>query len=200
MKFKMLKAAFVGLALTLGGFANAGLITTGFNGQTGCVNCGNFFDVSVFASDITFESLEVNIEVGLTDILVYLKSGTYTGFESDSSSWTLMSTSSVSGLGQGFSTFVDITNFTLSANSNYGIYIMQESGAVFYDGIGQTISNSDLQLSLGTSGINYFSTTLYNPRSWNGTINYTVSDVPEPSTLAILALGLIGLGARRFKK
>jgi hypothetical protein len=31
-------------------------------------------------------------------------------------------------------------------------------------------------------------------------VDYTVSSVPEPSTLAIFALGMIGLASRRFKK
>jgi hypothetical protein len=199
MNNKMLKMAFAGLVLSISGFANAGLITTGFSGNMSCGSCGNFFDVTIFDSDITLESLEVNIGSAQADILVYLKSGTYTGFESNAASWTLMSTSSVTGQGQGFSTFVDIMNFTLSANSNYGMYIMQTVDENYYDGISQTISNSDLQLSLGTSGINNFSTILYSPRTWNGTINYT-AEVPEPSTLAILGLGLMGLASRRFKK
>jgi hypothetical protein len=37
-------------------------------------------------------------------------------------------------------------------------------------------------------------------RDWGAAIIDNVKLVPEPSTLAILALGLIGLGARRFKK
>jgi len=37
---------------------------------------------------------------------------------------------------------------------------------------------------------------------WYGiaSIDYTKSEVPEPSTLAIFALGMIGLASRRFKK
>ncbi|MEY8199126.1 MAG: PEP-CTERM sorting domain-containing protein, partial [Colwellia sp.] len=39
-----------------------------------------------------------------------------------------------------------------------------------------------------------------NIRLHTGLINVPPSTVPEPSTLAIFALGMIGLASRRFKK
>lgn len=52
--------------------------------------------------------------------------------------------------------------------------------------------DSDLEASI------FFTSTGSN--DFGGAIIDNVKVVPEPSTLAILALGLIGLGARRFKK
>jgi hypothetical protein len=69
---------------------------------------------------------------------------------------------------------------------------MQDKGTVYhYDGIGHTSDN----ISYGDYGLTYTGVehTLINPVS-------PVSSVPEPSTLAIFALGIMGLAARRFKK
>ena len=199
MKFKFLKSAFISLALSVSYYSNASIISTGFDGTIDCNGCGNFFNISIKSSDVTFESLEVNIEAGITDVLVYMKNGSYIGSESNSSDWNLFSTTTVEGLGIGVGTFVDITDFTLLANMSYAMYIMQTAGVNFYDSTSKAIANDDLSLDLGKSGINNFSNTIYNPRAWNGTINYSV-EVPEPSTLAIFALGLMSLATRRFKK
>ncbi|MFT4940346.1 MAG: hypothetical protein ACI88A_003398 [Paraglaciecola sp.] len=100
--------------------------------------------------------------------------------------------------------FFDFIDFTLAANTTYGIYVKAVNEMLNYsDGI-NTYSNSDISLTLGI-GRQYKSTSDFTgenfaPRTWNGTIYYDITSVPEPSTLAIFALGLMGLASRRFKK
>lgn len=71
---------------------------------------------------------------------------------------------------------------------------------------GNEISSFDFGLDGLTAGITYANDKLYY-YDWNSGSGSTLSrfslnstDVPEPSTLAIFALGMIGLASRRFKK
>lgn len=70
---------------------------------------------------------------------------------------------------------------------------------MMYTNGSNSFTNSELQLDLGIGrGNDDFSGGIFSPRTWNGTLHYT--EVPEPSTLAIFALGIMGLASRRFKK
>ncbi|MCP4408397.1 MAG: PEP-CTERM sorting domain-containing protein [Gammaproteobacteria bacterium] len=80
-----------------------------------------------------------------------------------------------------------------------GRYVMQGSGSVYYRIGRSTYSNADLQLELGKSNASPFSRPIYDPRTWNGTINYTTS-VPEPTTILLMGLGLAGLGFARRRR
>ncbi len=201
MKTIVRATSAVMLLVGLASHASAGVISTGFGGSTQCVTCGNFFDVTTFGNALLIQSLEVNISAIPTDVSVYIKSGTYVGFETNAAAWTLVSgPTNVAGLGQGNATFVDINDFTLDANTTSAFYVMQGPGSsVYYDTGASSFSNADLRLDLGKSSVSPFSNPVYDPRTWNGTINYSAA-VPEPGTLALVALGLAAISLRREKR
>lgn len=108
---------------------------------------------------------------------------------------------------EGNATSFDFSIFLLDANTVYGVYFSVTDYAnsdvqMRYTRGTNSYSNADLQLELGIGrGNNDFNGDIYDPRTWNGTLYYTPQiNVPEPSILAIFALGLIGLTARKYKK
>jgi hypothetical protein len=204
MIIKFLKAASAFVVLTICGMANAGLITTTFASNNGAG--GNMFDLVIAGSDITVTGMDINI-IGNRNVELYTRIGGYNGFQNDAAAWTLMRTGSVASNGSNVASLFDFTDFTLASSTTYGIYITSSGGSGFnYTNGGNTYVNSDLTLIAGI-GKTYVSQTdftgaNFSPRTWNGTIRYDTitADVPEPSTLAIFALGIMGLASRRFKK
>ena len=181
--------------------ANANLITTSFAG--GNSNEGAMFDLSVLSSDINVTGVDLNFDdIGSTTIEVYTRIGGYAGFESDPSAWTLMSSIVVGTTNSmGSATFLDLTDFELLAGTTYGMYFYSTNHSVdvaYTDG-SNTFTNDDVSISTGV-GINEFHNGVFNSRTWNGSIYYDVNEVPEPSTLAIFALALMGFASRRVKK
>ncbi len=199
----MLKAALVGLVLSVSGFANAGLITTTFNDDNSFA--GNMFNVTTFNNSLLLTGADINLDdIGSNALIsVYSRVGGYVGFENNASDWLLQGQTTVNSNGAGVGTFFDFNDFTLNANTLYGLYFTVSDYAtsavsMLYTDGNNSYANSDLQLDLGIGrGNDDFIGKIFTPRTWNGTLHYSSVDVPEPSTLVIFALGIMGLVARR---
>lgn len=199
----------VGLLVSTLGQGQAASITTTFSSDNGA--SGNMFDITTFENSLTVNSLELNLETfgGLHNINVYTKSGTYVGYENNATPWLLVSQLfGVSSSGQDSPTIVDVADFTLLANSVTGFFVttVNTSGMSYTNG-NNTFANSDLRLDLGVGrGTGLFAGRTFSPRTWNGTINYTVDGngsvgaVPEPSTILLMGTGITGLALWRSRR
>lgn len=202
MKFKVIKAAVVGIVLSVSGFANAGLIIDINDNGSGLT------EIRLSGSDIALAG-SVNYTNGL-----WVNDISLLNVETFASTFTILETLS-------FFTTTDGNNGNLldlytSINPSCCTFGLRMADFTFNVSGGDVISLSGLLLvnKLFTDwnpGIyQYTSYSAYNDNSSRTflrdglTINIgnvpRVTDVPEPSTLAIFALCLIGLVSRRFKK
>ena len=215
MKFKFLMAAVTGLLLSISGAANAGLIL-GLD-ATGTGNLTNDFTWvvgqeftlnnsmtirSLGAIDADGGGLSQSHEVGLWNL-----SGSLLAY-------TVIDNTSVVVASQytGAQWYMnDIIDTFLSA----GTYRI---AALFHSGGDKMISGAGTQITPDTAvsiSQGYVRTTNYTSASFQyptrkfisrrvaatfSSSSVNVEQVPEPSTLAIFALGMIGLASRRFMK
>ena len=208
MNIRFIKATFVGLALFVSGYANAGLIydnggpstDNGYQLGSGYETADDF--ILTTASDINSVEFYFQNYNGITG---WGQDITYSFYNDNSGSiGSLIATGNGqnvtpvdSGLawccggGNAWSVNFDLAS-TLSLNT--GHYWLGLSGA--------SGSNPWWVTTSGISGYNgkvNGSNTSYDfAFSLSGDVQS--QDVPEPSTLAIFALGMIGLASRRFKK
>ena len=196
----------IGLLIGAVGQGQAASITTTFANNNG--QAGNMFDITTFGNALTVNSMELNLDSGTTNtISVYTRSGSFMGFENNATGWTLVSQiSGVTSAGTGSATFMDVMDFGLAANSVTGIYVTTGGPTdMNYTNGSNTFANADLRLDLGVGKSDLFGAT-FSPRTWNGTINYTIDNggpvgaVPEPGTILLMGSGLAGLAFWRSRK
>lgn len=198
MNIKMLKAALAGLVLSVSGFANAGLINIDYQNAND--------NELVFDSTNNLEWLrwDLTSKVSLNDLL-----NTYSGFHlaSETEILSLWSEAfSVTGLcgacvsnyseGNTFQQLFGYGNLQSAVNPvSYGLIQLDNSQWSMF-GTRYNVNTND------------FHTFTYDEYTASGEAHDELSyalvrnstDVPEPSTLAIFALGIMGLAARRFKQ
>jgi hypothetical protein len=200
MRIQMLKAALVGVVLSVSGLANAGVIYD----SGSAVSDSNRCDA---------ENCSGTTEWWALDDFTSYSDWNVTGFEffSDgaseanyiSTSWEIISSANPYGAAlysgtsvskiSGNSHLVSGLNFELSAGtyflSHHHDYSTERNTTAMLTGESGSWYQTD-------KGSNQFSHTGELAQKIYG----NVASVPEPTTLAIFALGLMGLASRRFKK
>ena len=221
MNIKMLKAALAGLVLSVSSLANAGVITfnsvdngwyavngnhstSNTNTWTGCStgnsSCTNsFYNFELgnllngtaissayikFFSNGTYYSEDSSELVQLWDVTTIPGQGSSTAVYNDLMSGVLYGSTEVPG---SFNTSMPEFNITLNSASYNNLI----NGGFFSLGAHlANISSSEQKIWWGSGALP--AAQLF--------IEYEKVAVPEPSTLAIFALGIMGLASRRFKK
>ena len=181
MKFKFLKATFAIMFMMMCNVSNAGLITLDFSG-TSALDSNDYYLASITFDDTVAGNSGSNTLLGITDFQLVTFGSIQTSFD-----------------------FGDITpffwNYAFSNDlaSQLNGFIGQAwiaIGAENDDGYSMTHSNyitQDLYLNGGIV-VTYTNDVIGTRPALNA------APVPEPSTLAIFALGMVGLVLRRAKK
>jgi len=201
MKYKFLQAAVTGLMLTVCNMANAGLIIgSGWdddnNIETGSFSVSN--GLSAWTStDLFLIQHDPGVISGQEDDFAVLFNNfghLSTGLNS------LSTTGGASNIGTLWSigTGADIMNVSFLGN-----YVVD----LFTDELFNATGEGYLTYGTNSVLLSFVSEATNNGISASILTTYTVKEltnpnisVPEPSTLAILALGIMGLASRRFKK
>ena len=143
------------------------------NGQT-----GNMFNVTAI-NGISLDSFVISPNsIGTFTCEVYYKQGTYVGFETNSSAWTLLGSTSITSTSSGAGNKVTaaIGGLSIPAGQTYGLYVTLTSGGLNYtngNGSNQSYSDANISLALGVGKSYPFGST-FNPRVWNGMIYYSL--------------------------
>jgi len=209
MNMKKFKAIIAGLFLSVSGFANAGLI----NDVIGNSSIADALDI-----DGAF-SLGANVDIANSEMTPWasISSGAESAARFDYYSFTAMT--GMNGIfdidyGQnaGGSFDPELVLFDIS-----GTVLAEDDDSSTTDGAGGSVHGYDSFLShtFATNGTYIIGVCRFSCGGQQdgmtgslipaaGTYQLQVSienhDIPEPSTIAIFALGVMGLAARRFKK
>lgn len=205
--------------LFLASSVSAATLSTGFAG--GNRGSGNMFNIEIGAAPINLTDIEVHIGASVTTtVSFWYRTGSYVGFETTPTGWTLLDQALLNGQGAGNPTPWDLTDQMFEANTLYGLFIHDNSSDTGYTNVAGAptavlASNTDLSIFVGVGlGANFptslpptggeefflgaedpFSYTVYQDRAWNGTLNYQITPaaVPLPAGGGMALAGLAGL-------
>jgi hypothetical protein len=196
MKFRYLKTTMAAVLLSVSGLANAGLIEIDFDDlSNGTVVGNNYLTQGVSFVDASITSIPL---AGISAPNGINRLGSYNFDQNNPITAifsTLVSSVSLSGYDVGSAGFI-MKAYDMQVGGN----LLQTVSFVGPDiGIG---TNHTLSLNIGGIRRVEFSQILVG--GGDGVVfdnfSFNTAEVPEPSTLAIFALGIMGLASRRFKK
>jgi hypothetical protein len=222
MKLTYLKAAVAALVLTISGFSNATLIDNGYMAPVSggwCSNCGdldsrNFmvFDSLLLDVDSTLNSISFdisnyannsNVLAESTDFIIEIWSADFTELARLWNFKTIDLTSYTSLGSRTFTVDYKLGDFML-AGGRYQIGISMDNGAFSTSAASYTRGadgdSSALQYNVRT-GSYALQSNVAGDLPFRLTVNVVdANSIPEPTTMAMFALGVLGLFSRRFKK
>ena len=135
MQIKTLVAAFACAFASVA--ASAGSLSTSFS-TNNAGRYGMYFDLTAASSAVTIDSFTVNGGTG--EWSIYYKTGTYAGFETNPSAWTLLGSDTTS---QTVDT-LQIGGVTIGAGQTDAFYVFDFGGYQNYSNGITSFSNDDL--------------------------------------------------------
>ncbi|MFT5298150.1 MAG: hypothetical protein ACI9VT_002592 [Psychroserpens sp.] len=197
MKFKLLKTVVLGFLLSMSSFANAGLIT--LNSGTGAVN-GNSLDFAGLFITLSGGGRDVGAPYADSNGVYNTINGQYpTSNDIVFSFDDLVENVTLSFDPYGLETsgrgalWVEVFNGLISLGSQKildGAFHTESLSS--FGPMTSFVVNNGCSTASGDTSCSWVSQ--YNA------VSFDVAAVPEPSTLAVFALGLMGFASRRFKK
>jgi len=207
----------VGLVVLLGAISFPQAVWAATILSTSTANNGSggiFLDLTAAGLSLTVNSFDTYF--GATagtagEVEVYTRPGSYVGFNTANTGWTLIQ--NINFISQGTTTLANVsfaTGISIVAGQTVGVYLhsITPANGIRYNGTGveppqTTWSNADLTLfsSDVRTGSVAFDGSAFSPRTFAGNVNYTLdSEVPEPSSIALLGAGLAGMAWLRRKR
>ena len=189
MDLKYIKATAAAIAISISGFANAGLIIGDFRTES------NLPELRT-GSPLVYQSLAQSIGAGYeldgTDLFENPDGwgGGEVWLDYDVSTGILLLDSQDEWDFNTFDAFINNISFDIAGEHITDITMLTND--LVNDGTIPVLSFTDNSIQVSYTGSFDFT-------GRSATFQITTS-IPEPSTLAIFALGIIGLAARRFKK
>lgn len=158
-------------------------ITTTFNDNNGFN--GNMFDVEASGGDdVTITAFTGHLEDPGSDVVeIWYKVGSYAGFATNQGAWTLLDTFAVTVPNTATPRKVKTelnAPLVIPAGQTYSIfYYTRKFGNVEYTNGSNTYTDPYVKITTGLgrgngSPGNSFSGSVYNSRTWNGTIDYSI--------------------------
>jgi hypothetical protein len=192
MKFKFLNTFCVGFILLISSFANAGIIVTYYDDGTNLVfDYSGSWD-SITSSGSTFNGKFISSNILMDDF--YAFNGSYSRI-ANKITWTQTLGTGIfsNNFGTKYGSMIGDT-FALDFVSQTNVFLYAPTGYVAGDNLAGTLTIAGTSIAeVGLADASY-------DFGQYGSVHFRSASVPEPSTLAIFALGMIGLASRRFKK
>ena len=139
---------------------------------------GNMIEVLAF-EDIVVNSFDVHTSsTGNVHAFVYVKKGTFVGFEREPSAWRNIADISIVGQGSHNATPIpekDVIPVTINAGETYSFYITSDDKSIRYTS-GQVMAEDPSLKILRSSGNKFPFGASFQDRIWNGVIHYVPAD------------------------
>ena len=193
-----------GLVLAAPASAQQFLETDLPNNGLSAAGVGIFLDLTSINDPLAFTGLQyyASSTAGANLTLeVWIKNGTYVGFDQNQAAWTLHET--LSGTSNGTGTLTDLISFNnpvnIGAGETVGIYLIAQAGGIRYTGAtgAQPFwSDNNIELFSDLARNAPWGGTAFTPRVYAGRIWYDI--IPAPGAIALLGLaGVCGVSRRR---
>lgn len=147
-----------------------GFPTNGTNNGGAGFFAGNMFDVSI-SKTITIDSFDIHLN-GTTNrkVVLYMKSGSYIGNQTNPSAWTRVGEYEVTGAGLGNATKLRVKPIEMNPGQ-YSFYIYASEFLIYTNNNTVGASDDDVTISSGVALRDTFAT-LQGSARWNGRMYY----------------------------